>query len=70
MRIPTLRSKMFAKHCATRLRPSASGNFPSLVVLEALVDNAFVTFDRGGFAIRRPQRDSYPRLQHAEDDRI
>ena len=32
--IPTLKSRIFAKHCATRLRPSASGNFLLLVVLE------------------------------------
>src|ERR1035438_7045730 len=28
MLIPTLRSRIFAKHCAMRLRPSERGNFP------------------------------------------
>src|ERR1035441_7299484 len=31
---------MFGKHCATRLRPSASVNFPSWLFLKFLVDNA------------------------------
>lgn len=38
------------------------------MVLEVPGGQRFVTFDRGGFANRRPQRDSYPRLQHAEGD--
>ena len=37
---PNLEVEVFVKHCATRLTPSASESFRSLVLLRFLVDNA------------------------------
>ena len=61
-----------ARRCVRGREAGRKQMFPRLrlppVIAEELPQTEYLA-EREAFAIRRPQRDSYPRLQHAEGDR-